>query len=373
MSSEPATPIFQFGTSRFLQAHADLFIHEAMLDNTAAGPITVVQSSGNAERAGRLKALSAPGGFPIRIRGLDGGQTIDREQQVCSVRRTLSTVTDWTRLVRLFADQADYVISNTGDSGFAPQPPDRLDRFEQAMSFPAKLRLLLRGRFHHSARPLTILPMELIQKNGQVLKSRILELSDRDDRAFTDWLTNQIVWADSLVDRIVSEPLEPAGAVAEPYALWAIQKTRGLTPPCRHHCVQLVNDLQEFESLKLFILNLGHTCLVSQWRDMHNPPQTVREFLELEPIRSELMDIYDCEVLPVFASAGREAQARAYMETTMERFRNPFLDHKLSDIAQNHGEKAERRIGGFLKWAMETRNHRPRPRLEAILAGVSSS
>ena len=42
------TPILQFGTSRFLQAHADLFISEALARGEALGPVTVVQSSGDA-------------------------------------------------------------------------------------------------------------------------------------------------------------------------------------------------------------------------------------------------------------------------------------------------------------------------------------
>jgi tagaturonate reductase len=41
-----ATPILQFGTSRFLQAHADLFIDEALRKGDALGRITVVQTTG---------------------------------------------------------------------------------------------------------------------------------------------------------------------------------------------------------------------------------------------------------------------------------------------------------------------------------------
>jgi tagaturonate reductase len=59
------------------------------------------------------------------------------------------------------------------------------------------------------------------------------------------------VWVNSLVDRIVSQPLEPLGAVAEPYALWAIEDRAGLEPPCSHPDVKLTNDLKRYERLKL--------------------------------------------------------------------------------------------------------------------------
>jgi tagaturonate reductase len=61
------TPILQFGTSRFLQAHADLFVSEAMKVGKALGPITIVQTTGSSERSGRLVALAAQEGFPVHI------------------------------------------------------------------------------------------------------------------------------------------------------------------------------------------------------------------------------------------------------------------------------------------------------------------
>ena len=71
------TPILQFGTSRFLQAHADLFVSEAMKRGEALGPITIVQTTGSSERSGRLTALAAPEGFPVHIKGKKEGRVID--------------------------------------------------------------------------------------------------------------------------------------------------------------------------------------------------------------------------------------------------------------------------------------------------------
>ena len=38
------------------------------------------------------------------------------------------------------------------------------------------------------------------------------------------------------------------------------------------------------------------------------------------------------------------------LTATLERFANPFINHRLSDIAQNHRLKVVRRIGSFLNW-----------------------
>ena len=56
--------IIQFGTSRFLQAHADLFIHETRISGQDIGPITVVKTTRGAERSGRVSAFGAAKGYP---------------------------------------------------------------------------------------------------------------------------------------------------------------------------------------------------------------------------------------------------------------------------------------------------------------------
>ena len=345
-------------------------IDEALARGEAAGPITVVQSSGDRSRAGRLSALAAPEGYRVVIRGLEGGRPVDREQRVRSIVRSLSTARDWEMIGALFVDEARYVISNTGDAGYAAAPADVAASFEQAMSFPAKLQLLLRARYEAGGTPLTVMPLDLVRRNGEVLKGRVLDLVPNGSRAYREWLERDIIWCNSLVDRIVSEPLEPAGAVAEPYCLWAIEAQAGLAPPLSHPDLHVVDDLEAIEALKLFILNLGHSYLVCKWLALDRPPATVMEFLEDDGIRGDLASLYEFEVLPAFAAAGMDERARAYTATTLERFRNPFLRHKLADIAENHAAKVERRIGGFLAWARERGDLSQKTRLSAISAGL---
>jgi tagaturonate reductase len=345
--SETRTPILQFGTSRFLQAHADLFFAEA----TPPRAVTVVQSSGDPARAGRLAALAAPEGYPVIIRGLENGAPVETERRVTSVRRTLSTATDWAALTAVFCGEAEVIISNTGDAGYAPQPADHDPAPSQAMSFPAKLFHLLAARFAAGGRPLQIMPMELVPENGRVLRARLLEIGAANGApaALCAWIA-ALPFANSLVDRIVSEPLEPAGAVAEPYALWAIEAAPGITAPCLHPCVQIVPDLEEIERLKLHILNLGHTALVDIWQQAGGATGALVRDLMAGPEGEALAQIYRTEVMPGFAHKGRGAEASAYLATTLDRFRNPFLDHKIADIAQNHAQKAERRIAAYLDW-----------------------
>lgn len=358
-----STPILQFGTSRFLQAHADLFVGEALARGEALGHITVVQTTGSPERAGRLAALAAPGGYPVILRGRKDGRQIDEERRVTSVARTLSTATDWQAVQDVFCNEAAVVISNTGDTGYQVGPDDLAGAVPA--SFPGKLLALLHQRYRANRRGLTVLPCELVARNGDVLKRIILQLqADRyPDSGFAEWLSNDVAWGNTLVDRIVSEPIEPAGAVAEPYALWAVEMQPGLTMPCKHADIHLVEDLTPYEKLKLHILNLGHTVLADIWLKENRPTdETVKEILADAGIRDRLLTLYRNEVVPGFAAKGLGRDAETYVAATMERFDNPFLEHRLRDIANHHAEKLVRRILDFKAWSPDV----PMPGLTAI-------
>ncbi|GJD60646.1 D-mannonate oxidoreductase [Methylobacterium frigidaeris] len=366
--------VVQFGTSRFLQAHADLFIHEAREAGQAVGPVAVVQTSGAASRAGRVAAFGAPEGYPVLIRGIEDGAPVERQVTVTSIDRGLSATTDWDAVTALFVEEAEIVLSNTGDTGYAIPAADRGTGWVEArppVSFPAKLTQLLYRRWQAGGRPLTVLPCELINRNGRVLQGLVLDLAAQAGlpEDFRSWLRESVIVTDTLVDRIVSEPIEPVGAVAEPYALWAIERRPGLALPCEHPCIVLADDLEPFERLKLHILNLGHTVLAEIWQREGRPEaETVREILADPTIRARLDALYRDEVVPGFAVRGMEAEAKAYVTATLDRFLNPYLNHRIADIAQNHVQKVERRIHAFLAWVEEAGASPAAPVLRALAA-----
>lgn len=361
------TPIVQFGTSRFLQAHVDLFVSEALDRGEALGQISVVQSSGDAARANRLKALADPAGYDVLIKGVDGGTLVNTAKKIKSIRKTYSLPADVQDVTGIISEDAEIIISNTADAGFKRQSQDTDTEFSAGMSYPAKLTWFLHQRFRSGSKPLQVMPCELVPQNGSVLRDLVLEIAASYSPDFQDWLSSNVLWVNSLVDRIVSEPLEPAGAVAEPYALWAIEDQPGLKLPCKHPNIKVVQDLEEVETLKLFILNLGHTYLVSRWlKSEDNPKQFVRDMMDDPEDLADLEDLYRQEVVTGFKAHGREQEAEAYVATTLDRFRNPFLDHRLADIAQNHEEKTQRRVAGFLAWVHRADPAMKMPRLEKL-------
>jgi tagaturonate reductase len=362
-------PILQFGASRFLQAHVDLFVSEALPRGEAMGRIAVAGTTGSRESRQRIAAFAAGKPYPVLVKGLRDGAVVDERVEVSSVGAGVDAATQWDELERLFL-AARCAISNTADRGYETDPDDRPDA-GPPRSFPAKLAKLLLARRRAGADPITLFPCELTPGNGRVLRGIVLDLLDRWQAHEKDrrWVGEECLWVNSLVDRIVSEPLEPLGAVAEPYALWAIERQPGLELPCRHPAIVVTQDLKPYERLKLFILNLGHTYLAEMWaRDGGAPGLTVREAVADQTTRAKLDQLYEDEVLPVFAAIGMGDEASAYLKTVIERFSNPFLDHRLSEIFTNHEAKKQRRFGGLIELATANEARVEQPSLKAALA-----
>jgi len=361
--------ILQFGTSRFLQAHVDYFVGKSLEAGTSQHKIVVVQSSDSPAGRKRVSAFNGLASYPVVIQGIRDGETVDRVEQIGSIEQALIASEHWDQLVALFCSRVTHLVSNTADQGYQLDHSDSLEAMP-GRSFPAKLLQLLWLRFSHNAQPLTLMPCELIANNGDVLQQLILDLaaSWQMDSAFIDWLRNDCLWVNSLVDRIVSAPLDPVGAVAEPYALWAIEEQPGLELPCQHPAIRQVPDLAPLEWLKLGILNLSHTYLVDLWQRLpRNKVETVSQAMNHPPLREALESLLQQEVIPLLQHCLPEEDVSAYAAIVRERFLNPFLQHKLADIAVNHPAKLERRLLPIWQQRQQHLPLHPMPRLQDCL------
>ncbi|KAA6174066.1 mannitol dehydrogenase family protein [Pseudomonas marginalis] len=378
MGTSGFAPILQFGTSRFLQAHVDLFISQALAQGQALGKITVVQTTDNPDSAQRVAALASGEPYPVKIQGLLDGNEINELQWSSSVQQAIHASTEWALLRQVFASDVQVVISNTGDNGYRLNTRDTVTLLAPDSpapeSFPAKLLVLLYGRWLKNPQAsLSLFPCELVARNGDVLRDTVVGLAIEWNLvdAFKAYLLTTCRWANSLVDRIVSQPIQPIGAVAEPYAFWAIENQAGLVLPCTHPSIILTDTLEHFEQLKLFTLNLGHSYLAERWLLDHRAPnETVCSAMHDEQLRHELEQVWAQEVLPVFEALGQLPAAQAYLVNVRDRLLNPFLQHRIADIAQNHQEKKRRRMRPLVDLATRVCPSLVQQRLNDALSSV---
>ncbi|HET6575871.1 MAG TPA: altronate dehydrogenase [Fimbriiglobus sp.] len=346
MPSLPET-ILQFGSGRFLRAFADLFVHHGNEQGQAVGKIVVVQSTGD----GRAGGLNAQGGrYHVVVRGLENGQVVDRVEECASVSRALHAGSQWAEVLAIAASpQLHTILSNTTEAGYALDPADA-PTAAVPPSFPAKLLAVLKARFDAKQPAPTIIPCELIEGNSHILRDAVTKLAADWDHpaAFVRWLGNECVWLHTLVDRIVTgtpkdHPLlaaDPMVIVAEPFAFWALEDHPRSRFTLQHRAITRAKNVEPYFLRKVRILNAAHTALLIKARPRGFA--IVRDAVNDPELGAWLGRLFSEEIVP--ALEGRVDQPLRFAEQTIERFKNPFLDHKFADIAMHHESKMKVRL-----------------------------
>jgi tagaturonate reductase len=111
-------------------------------------------------------------------------------------------------------------------------------------------------------------------------------------------------------------------------------------PLIDHPAIQRVDDVTPFALRKIRILNGAHTALVARTRG--SPVRTVREALDDPATGTWLEALLREEVLP--ALGDRIVDGPGFVTRTLERLRNPYLEHRLADIATDHEQKVRLRL-----------------------------
>ena len=339
--------ILQFGTGNFLRAFADLFVAEVNCSGGEAGGIVAVQSTGS-ERA---RALNRRGcRYHVVIRGFSRGEVIDEVREVDSISRVLVASEEWGEILKVASSpDLKWIISNVTEAGFALDEMDSPASRPPA-SFPAKLLLCLLSRFEAGLGGLVILPCELVPGNGEAIRKLVLEQARiwGCPRDFVDWAASSCRWVNTLVDRIVPGvpaghpllPNDPMLLSAEPYQLWAMEGPPQDLPLAGHPAVVVSPDITGYQLRKVRILNGAHTALVA--RAMPPGIETVRDAVEHPEVGAWLRKLLFEEIVPVLE--GRVEDPGEFARQTLDRFANPFLEHRLSDIAKGHESKVLLRL-----------------------------
>ncbi|MGO4374865.1 tagaturonate reductase, partial [Paenibacillus sp. MCAF20] len=232
-------------------------------------------------------------------------------------------------------------------------------------SYPGKLAQFLYRRYiafeGDPARGLVCLPCELLERNGDELRDCVLRYSEDwgFPEAFKQWIREHNRFLNSLVDRIVTgyPDAEQADAwfdewgysdpmltTAEPYHFWAIEAEQELERllPLRAAGLNVhwVDDLKPYQLRKVRILNGAHT-LMTPLGLLYGIPQ-VREAMEHDTLGKLVRETVEKEIIPALPIAAEELAA--YADAVYERFLNPYIFHRLADIAMNSLSKFKVRL-----------------------------
>lgn len=341
--------IIQFGEGNFIRAFFDYFIHKLNCNNLFNGRVAVIKP-----RKGSLDKLRAQDClFTLITAGIEKGEKVYKKEIISSIGEAIDAYSDWQDVLGLAKDlNIKVIVSNTTERGIYFNAGDRYDDIPPE-SFPAKLTRLLHERYKSSscADGFIILPLELIENNGSILKDIVLKYIDlwALETSFKDWVTTSNLFINTLVDRIVpgypskraEEIFREIGyrdnflTLAETYHLFAIEETNTIKEVLPFHKaginVVFSSDISKYRQLKLRILNGAHTSLatIALLREV----QYVKDIFVDEKLNDCLNRIIFNEIVPTLPY-DRELVLN-FAKDVIERFKNPYIEHKWSDIFVN--------------------------------------
>ncbi len=346
--------VLQFGTGVLLRGLPDQYISEANRAGKFQGRVVVVKST---QQGTTDDFADQDGLYTLCVKGIDNGKLVNQAYVNAAISRVLSAVEDWTVILE-FAKSNDLsvVTSNTTEVGIVYTEENIFDGVPT--SFPGKLLAILHARFVHFngdlSKGLVMVPAELIEENGTKLADILNRLATHNQlgAAFSHWLNQANPICNTLVDRIVPGKLSAADQaatevelgfsdalmiMAEPFGLWAIESTDQRVIDALGFCdeekgCRVVPSIQKFKELKLRMLNASHTfsCGVSMLAGM----EFVKDSMNNEAIQSFISQLALEEIAA--AITGDEispAEATAFGKAVLDRFSNPFLEHKWVSIS----------------------------------------
>jgi tagaturonate reductase len=133
-----------------------------------------------------------------------------------------------------------------------------------------------------------------------------------------------------------------------------------------HPAIERVQRLEPYYLRKVRILNGAHTALVA--KAMPLGFQTVRQAMLDPQIGQWLRRLVFEEIVPVLE--GRTEGPEQFARQTLERLANPFLEHRLADIALAHEVKLQTRLVPTYNEFIEHFGRQP-PLLAGIVGGAS--
>ncbi|WP_338871094.1 tagaturonate reductase [Spirosoma sp. SC4-14] len=354
--------VLQFGTGVLLRGLPDFLIDKANQQGIFNGRIVVVKSTDGGDMTAFERQDNL---YTLCIRGVENHRLIEQNVVCSSISRVLSARQHWQTILQVAANpDLQIVISNTTEVGI--QLVQDNIRQTPPQSFPGKLLAVLYARYQafngDPSKGLVIVPTELIPENGTKLKAILLELAHLNglESSFIDWLENANTCCNSLVDRIVPGRPDPATqhalteqlgyedellTISEVYRLWAIEGDEHVRDVLSFHRaddnVIIRPNIDLFRELKLRLLNGTHT--LSCGLAFLSGFDTVREAMENDRMSAFISSVMMAELVPGIPYPIDEKTAQRFGFQVLDRFRNPFIEHRWLAITMQYSAKMHMR------------------------------
>lgn len=364
--------VVQFGEGNFLRAFVDYMIDIANEQGKFDGDIVLIKpiTFGSLDMFHKQDCQ-----YTVSLRGMVDGEAKVLNRLITSVADAVDAYEEYEKYMGLAEiDTLRFVVSNTTEAGIVYDASDSFE-LNPPKTFPGKLTKFLYHRYEtfqgDKNKGLIMLPVELIDDNGIMLKKcvmQLIELWGLGD-AFKSWVEEACVFTSTLVDRIVTgyprdnekEEWEKLGyedhimVTGEPFALWVIESSRDISKelplPDAGLPVIFTDNQKPYKQRKVRILNGAHTSFVLASYLCGN--DIVKQSMDDEDIRSFMMKTLFDEVIPTLTLP--KAELEEFAAAVIQRFNNPYVKHALLSISLNSVSKWRARcMPSFLGYVERT-------------------
>jgi mannitol 2-dehydrogenase len=360
------TGIVHFGFGNFHRAHEAMFIDRLLASSDASGwgicGVGVLPS--DARMRDVMRAQS--GLYTLVLKHADGRL---EPRIIGSVTDYLFAPDDPEAVLRVLVDPATRIASLTVTEGgyntdrvtgefdlSNPQVAADLRPGAVPLTVFGLIVEGLRRRRDAGLTPFTVVSCDNIQGNGDVARSSFIAFAGAKDPELGRWIADNVAFPNSMVDRItpVTSAEERAlvvdrfgiedawPVVCEPFVQWVLEDrfTAG-RPALESVGVQIVEDVQPYEAMKLRLLNASHQAMayfgmLMGYRYAHEAAT--------DPLIRELLDRYMREEAAPTLGQVPGVHLDEYMRSLLERFANPEIRDTLARL----GTDASDRIPKFL-------------------------
>ncbi|MCQ4085647.1 tagaturonate reductase [Saccharibacillus sp. JS10] len=364
--------VIQFGGGNFMRAFVDWQLQQMNDQGLFQGSAVLVQAFSK-----KIDPTFAEQDhlFTVLLNGIENGQSVNKVELVSSLSRLLNPALDYEAYLKLAEDeQLSVIVSNTTEAGIVYQP-EPMPTTEAPDYFPAKLAALLYRRYTLKKPGFTIIPCELIDRNGEKLLEIVQKHAEdwQLGSEFISWLNTDNTFCCSMVDRIVpgypnqSETelqqrlnySDKLAVSAEPYMLWVIEGPQEVSqqlPLIQAGLnVIIVPDMTPYRERKVHLLNGPHTAMVPL--GLLSGLDTVEEVVNDHTLSAFLQDMIQHELIPMLDLPADEL--RDYAKDVWDRFRNPYIRHELRSISLNSISKFKARLLPILLSFAQKRSELP--------------
>lgn len=348
--------VVQFGEGNFLRGFVDYMIDIANESGKFDGDIVLIKPI----EFGSLDMFHEQDcQYTVSLRGIVDGEAKVLNRVITSVADAVDTYSEYDKYMDLAKiDTLRFVVSNTTEAGIVF---DNTDKFEAAppKTFPGKLTKFLYERYTHfngaADKGLVMLPVELIDDNGVMLKKCVMQLIELWglEEGFKNWVNDACIFTSTLVDRIITGyPKDEVESIweslgyedrilvtGEPFALWVIESDKDISKelplPDAGLPVIFTDNQKPYKQRKVRILNGAHTSFVLTSYLAGN--DIVLESMQDKDIRSFMEKTIFEEVIPTLTLP--EKELKDFAEAVITRFNNPYVKHALLAISLNSVSK----------------------------------